>query len=649
MALRKTWQRTALWLGIGWSILWSVILGDLPLIQQLDLSQHDRLIRLSYPRTPPSEIVLVTITEADLKSWGLANEPTIYSRLVDRLLDAGAAVVVLNLLPNWLQTSDHPHNSIKTLVQHHRDRLVLVLPTNRATESNLTEWRSYTYFLPSTSKGEPLFPSQSMLGFAEYEPEAKHPESYRSTARQASLSSQFTFTSHLERIQNLDSAALLTLKKFQPQKQSLQTPHTPIQIHFWGATGTFPNLEAQSVLTNSPSLLQVRHKIVLVGFSEIENPDTFAIRSPFGELMPAVELQANLVASLLTGSFERVVPFWLQYALIVLGGILLSKWVVWGKLNSTATKRYVYWLYPVSGLGGFALVGLILFEHGWILLITLPLVVWAVTVVSVWISLLLGVQKNLIDEQQCEIDRLHSVEQTAVISQARKLMLRLASDIHDGPLQELKVIMDRLEFLQMESPQLPIDPVLDQIEILGAHLRQHLNQTGAIALDITPELRNGLHNGIKAQLNQLIESKKLTLQVIQSLQSVEEPTFNSLWLEAREDIYRFFIEAIHNVIRHAQPPQGSATQVKVSLTQQGDRCTLIVENDGYAIAPVVFEPNPQQRQRGGYGTKLMDTIAAELPEGSVKRIVPQEGGFKVELTWKQLFVVNRSSDNFSES
>jgi CHASE2 domain-containing sensor protein len=104
MIFRKAWQRTALWLGIGWSLLWSLLLSELPLIHQLDLSQHDRSIRLNSPRIPPPEIVLVTISQADLKTWGLAKEPIIYSKLVDRLFDADAAVVVLNLLPNWVQT-----------------------------------------------------------------------------------------------------------------------------------------------------------------------------------------------------------------------------------------------------------------------------------------------------------------------------------------------------------------------------------------------------------------------------------------------------------------------------------------------------------------------------------------------------------------
>jgi signal transduction histidine kinase len=637
MILRKTWQRTALWLGIGLSLLWSILLSELPLIQQLDLSEHDRLSRLSSPRTPPPEIVLVTISQPDLKTWGLANEPIIYSNLVNRLLDAGAAVVVLNLLPNWVQTSDHPNHPIITLVQQHRDRIVLVLPTSSATQPNPTEWRSYEYFLPSTDKGKALFPPQSILGFAEYEPEAKHPQSYRSTARQASLSGQFTLTRNLDHIQALDSAALLTLKKFKPQKQPLRTPQTPIQIHFWGATGTFPTLDVQSILSNNSSLPQLGNKIVVVGFSDTNNPDAFAIRSPFGELMPAVELQANLLASLLTGSLAQIVPSWLQNALIVLGGILISQWIVFGKLNSRAVMQYWYWLYPVLGLSGFTLISVVLFGQGCILPITLPLLTWTATGVSVFISLLLGVQKDLINQQRCEINRLHSIEQTAAISQAKKMLHRIAANIHEGPLQELKLVMDRLEMFQFNGAALNLDPILDQLESLGHHLRQQLNQTRAITLEITPELKAGLDVGIKVKLQQLVNSGELTLRVVQQFQPLEEPEFNSLWLEAREDIYHFFCEAIHNVIRHAQPPHGTATQVQVSLCQQDKHCTLTIENDGIKLDSSIFEPSTIARKRGGYGLKLMKIIASELPNGSCEYIALPRGGMRVQLSWNQAF------------
>ncbi|MCG9890919.1 MAG: hypothetical protein MH252_07575 [Thermosynechococcaceae cyanobacterium MS004] len=300
------------------------------------------------------------------------------------------------------------------------------------------------------------------------------------------------------------------------------------------------------------------------------------------------------------------------------------------------------WLFPILLLGSFGLLDAALYWARLFLPVSLIFLALGATVFSVLISLELILKKKLIDQQQCEIDRLQTIEQAAVISQARKLMHRLASDIHDGPLQELKVVMDRLELLQIESPRLSIDPILDQLSSLGIHLRQHLSETRAIAFTITPELRDGLAHGIQTRLTQLTQSGELTLRVIAHLPPLEEPTLNSLWLEAREDIYRFFNEAIHNVICHAQPPPGTATQVIVTLEQQNTHCTLTLENDGAPINSAVFEPTPQQRQRGGYGTKLMDTIAAELPEGSLQRIPLKAGGLCVQLTWNQGFMMSRS-------
>ncbi len=232
------------------------------------------------------------------------------------------------------------------------------------------------------------------------------------------------------------------------------------------------------------------------------------------------------------------------------------------------------------------------------------------------------------------------IERTAVIAQARKWVQRLAADIHNGPLQDLKVIMDRLELLQSQYPSVPLDPILGQLETLGTHLRHHLSNTKAIALEISPELRNGLDQGIKNHLAQLTQSRDLTLKVIPELQAIAEPPLNSDWLEAREDIYRFFKEAIQNVIRHAQPPEGNATQVNVSLEQQNFQVTLTVENDGAYLDPTVLESNISRQKQGGYGLKLMRVIADELPEGKMRHISPKKGGFCLQLTWKQDFMTN---------
>jgi signal transduction histidine kinase len=173
------------------------------------------------------------------------------------------------------------------------------------------------------------------------------------------------------------------------------------------------------------------------------------------ELPPIRQLDLlihNLLASLLNQCYPQILPIWTEILIIILGGIALSQWIVWGKLNPYVRRNPRYWIFPVLLLCSFGLLGAGLYCARWLLPIPLILLTWGATVFSILISIELSFQKNLIDQQQCEIDRLQTVEQTAVISQARKLMHRLASDIHDGPLQELKLIMDRLELLQMEFP-----------------------------------------------------------------------------------------------------------------------------------------------------------------------------------------------------
>ena len=150
-------------------------------------------------------------------------------------------------------------------------------------------------------------------------------------------------------------------------------------------------------------------------------------------------------------------------------------------------------------------------------------------------------------------------------------------------------------------------------------------------LEITPQLQAGLDQGIEQHLQQLIKAGELTLKVESCLQPLIESE-DSQWMDAREDIYCFFKEAISNVIRHAQPPNGTATKLKVSLSQLETRCTLIIENDATDI--LALESLSRKRHSGGYGTKLMATIVEELPNGGWERVLLAHGGMQVKLAWK---------------
>jgi glucose-6-phosphate-specific signal transduction histidine kinase len=120
--------------------------------------------------------------------------------------------------------------------------------------------------------------------------------------------------------------------------------------------------------------------------------------------------------------------------------------------------------------------------------------------------------------------------------------------------------------------------------------------------------------------------------VNQSLQALEEPDLNTVWIAAREDIFRFFCEAINNVVYHAQPPRGDASWVTVSLSQTGLHCRLAIANDGSS------PPELDLADIGvSQGTKTMVEIARDLPGGEWCRFPLASGGLCVELSWLMQF------------
>ncbi len=262
--------------------------------------------------------------------------------------------------------------------------------------------------------------------------------------------------------------------------------------------------------------------------------------------------------------------------------------------------------------------------------LAMPILTWVGSGASVAVCLLLWRK-----QQQLHQQRQALAERQAVLSQARKLLHRVATDIHDGPLQELKLVMDAIELLAINHPTVNSNPLLDRLEAVGRDLRAQLGNTRTMAekLEITPELEAGLDRGIRQHLQQLVRKGELTLRIQDNLQHLLEPESDSSWIDAREDIFRFYKEAIANVIRHAQPPNGTATEITVSLAQQGIQCTLSVENDAIQPEPPTLESTSRRKHSGGYGTKLMATVAAELPGGHWKRIPLADGGMQVILTW----------------
>ncbi len=661
MSLSKKRTIATLLLGIGFGFIYSSLFREIPWLQKLELNTYDTFLRWQSPNNPPEEILLVKLNRQYREKRVTDpnfSERVFYTSLIKQLLENDAAVVVLNLRHYWRdipdsdwKDADLSNSPLRELVEKYSEQIVLVTPSNSLSNAHQSKLQIYDHFLPRKDDLSQTISPNSVQGFLEYELEAENSTSLTSIARRIHLRGEFVTSDGNKLVPQFHCASLLALEKFYRQQNNhhLDTetsfPQT-IGVNYWDSSSNFAALNVEQICDRDavkecqlvPELnLQslVANKIVLVGFTEGRNLNTLPVTSPFGRKkipLPLVEFQANILASLMTGRYYRVLPVWSEWLIWLVGAIIVSGIFIF-KMDSSrlAYPKSFFWI--IFGvIVAYVGLTLILWQNYYTLPIIIPLSIWSASAISTCICLVFGLQQKLITQQRQKIEQLQRAEEKAVILQTRKLLQRVASDIHDTALQDLKVLMDRLE---LES-NLDSEFLIDRLEFIGRQIREKLNSMRQMSqkLEISSILRSGLDVGIRANLEQLVDSGQLTLQVIYDLHPLDEPKASSTWIDAREDIYRFFREAINNVLFHAQPPHGNATQVKVSLWRKQNRCYLVViDNNSQTSVSSSVETSPQRRSSGGYGTKIMETIALELPEGAWERTIIPEGGMKVKLSW----------------
>ncbi len=587
---------------------------------------------------------------------------TNYAALTLQLLEeAEAEVVVLNLpssfvVPQRLGTDDLDA-PLRQIIQQYPNRLVLA---TRSSESfRQAEINIYNHFLPFSSLLlEYLIPPEDVQGVVQYQTDPD------GILRRAQLWGEFRRRDS-QRTQPFAFVEALALVKYRPDiAERLFQRGNQVVFNPLAASQSIPKIPIEQVCAGSalgacrgaldPEVRErLRGRVVLVGFVG-GYPETFPVMTATGSQVPAVELQAQILSSLLQEMFFQPLPRWAEVLLIHLAGIgtglVLSLPTASSPDPGFSSRLKTHlgqfsmtlqpWRWPrilvlIWGLtmGAYGILGgaqFVIWRQVWPL--ALPLLSTGLTALSTWVTMVLLHNRERLQAQQQELEQMRRAEQEAAVDQARKLLYRVATDIHDQELQELKLVMDDLEMLQWKQDQgIPIeakvyDQLLQQLEQTGRGIRDQLNDVRTLAskLHVSPTLREGLHKGIEIYIERLVATDVLTLRVEKDLHPLQESSTGS-WLDDREDIMRFFREAMANVISHVQPPKGDGTFVKIQLAQTGSNCCLEVTNDGSEFAP---------NRRGGYGTKAMNTIARDLPQGSWQRIHRPEGITCVELRWQ---------------
>jgi PAS domain S-box-containing protein len=147
--------------------------------------------------------------------------------------------------------------------------------------------------------------------------------------------------------------------------------------------------------------------------------------------------------------------------------------------------------------------------------------------------------------------------------------LKIAQDLHDGPLQELIGISFQVKGLH--DPPLEA-PEQEQLENIQAAIDQLVGSLRTICGELRPPtlVPFGLEKTIKSHAQQFQEAHPelaITLDLVEDGQTLSEPV--------RIVLFRIYQEALNNILRHAQ-----ARQVKVRLRLQGEYAVLKIQDNG---------------------------------------------------------------------
>jgi signal transduction histidine kinase len=153
--------------------------------------------------------------------------------------------------------------------------------------------------------------------------------------------------------------------------------------------------------------------------------------------------------------------------------------------------------------------------------------------------------------------------------------LRLAQELHDGPMQELYGSSYRLDEL-LDSADLDTRPALQEV---NAEIRQTISELRAIAKELRPPAISnfGLEKAIRSYVEDFHEkhpSITLRLSLAQDRQLLPE--------NVRLTLFRVFQQALTNVLRHSQ-----ATEVRVRFTVDAEEARLEVTDNGagFSVPP----------------------------------------------------------------
>jgi signal transduction histidine kinase len=158
--------------------------------------------------------------------------------------------------------------------------------------------------------------------------------------------------------------------------------------------------------------------------------------------------------------------------------------------------------------------------------------------------------------------------------------VRLAADLHDGPIQRLAAVGYRLGTVRQQLGRGAVDEAIPGLVMSEAHLGEEVDGLRKVMSSLRPPAldQQGLEGALRDHLASFSSTTGAGWELEASLPERLPP-------DVETTVYRLAQEALANVAKHAR-----ATRVKVEVVRENGRVELRVQDDGVGFSPGAVDP-----------------------------------------------------------
>jgi adenylate cyclase len=308
-------QRLALMVAVG--LVLAVLLGQLGIVERLELAVYDLAFRVRGERPADAPVVIVaindesfTILDQNIRTWPRAE----YARLIDRIVAGGPAVIAVDIA--WA----HPgtdEGGDEVLAQSLEQASPVILAG--LIEHQEGEGYEYDRYAPPVKV---LAEAADGVGLVNVALDAD------GVVRRVLLNRLYNDVYHPS-FGYAIAQAYGKLPVGEPLPSSIGAGElSDMLINFRGGPNTFPTVSMYQVLNGEVDAEVFSGQIVLIGFTTILEQDLHITPFDRAGLTPGVEIHANVVATLLNDDPIRRAPAWLRTCL-GLAAVVLTGLAFW--------------------------------------------------------------------------------------------------------------------------------------------------------------------------------------------------------------------------------------------------------------------------------------------------------------------------------